>query len=88
MSARVSRREFLRLSGTAFGVAMLAACQAPVAPAESGSAPPSRPFEGQTVSAAGMPWLWENTKPLYEDFLEETGMQLNVATFQQRGDHR
>ncbi len=84
MSARVSRRDFLRWSGSAFGVAMLAACQQPVAPVESGSAPPSRPFEGQTVSAAGMPWMWENTKPLYEEFLEETGMELNVATFQQQ----
>lgn len=84
MSVRVSRREFLRWSGTALGVTALAACQAPVAPVESGSAPPSRPFEGQTVSAAGMPWMWENTKPLYEEFLEETGMELNVATFQQQ----
>jgi multiple sugar transport system substrate-binding protein len=76
---------------TATGAA-LAAC-APLAPApavQPTAAPPeaapplAKKYEGITLSAAGMSWLWENTKPLYESFIEETGIKLEIATFGQQ----
>ena len=80
-----SRRDFLRISGSAAGVALLAAC----APATPGGAPAAeggrgRTYEGQTLTVAGMSWMWEGTKPMYKEFLEETGIQLEIAAFGQQ----
>src|SRR5262245_4620153 len=93
---KFSRREMLRLTALTFSGALLAACTGapPATPppaeeagqAEAPAAAPSggRPFEGQTLSVAGMSWMWESTKPLYEEFLEETGITLEVAAFGQQ----
>lgn len=83
----LSRRQFLRLSGSALGVAALAAC-APMAP--TGSAPAA---EGDTggISVAGDTPLWvlqtQDFHPDYndfvrkhiEDFAREKGYALEVA---------
>ena len=86
MGAEVSRRSFLRLAGGMTGVALLAACtpaasSPPPAADGSGSA---KPYEGQTLTVAGMAWMWEATAPLYEQFLEETGITLEIAAFGQQ----
>jgi 6-phosphogluconolactonase (cycloisomerase 2 family) len=48
-----TRRQFLRLSGGVAGVALLAACQVPAAPAaESGTVPPTPGVGGSTVPPA------------------------------------
>jgi multiple sugar transport system substrate-binding protein len=79
----LSRRDFLKITSGAASVALLAAC-AP--PQQSGDAAPAtgRKYEDQTLTVAGMSWMWDATKPLYEQFLEETGIKLEVAAFQQQ----
>src|SRR5215213_8903886 len=83
MRAQWSRRDFLRVTGGAAGVALLAAC-APTAPANAPAVEGSgKKYEGQTLTVAGMAWMWDSTKPLYEQFLDETGIKLEVAAFGQ-----
>jgi len=84
MGAQWSRRDFLRVTGSMAGMAVLAAC-APAAPASGPAVEGSgKPYEGQTLTVAGMAWMWEATKPMYEQFLEETGVNLQVAAFGQQ----
>ena len=92
----MSRRNFLRFTGSAAGMALLAACAAPApaapaapaaadaAAAAAPAAPTGKMFEGQTLTVAGMSWMWESTKPMYEEFLGETGIKVDVASFGQQ----
>jgi multiple sugar transport system substrate-binding protein len=83
MRNKMSRRGFLRFTGSAASVALLSAC---VAPQQEAGAPPEagRIYENQTLTVAGMSWMWEGTQPLYEQFLDETGIKLEIAAFGQQ----
>jgi multiple sugar transport system substrate-binding protein len=87
MAQLFSRRVFLKAvtAGASVMAAgpLLGACVAPAQAPASGETG-GRRFEGQTLSVAGMSWMWEATQPLYEQFLDETGIQLEMATFQQQ----
>jgi multiple sugar transport system substrate-binding protein len=89
MSARLSRRSFMKSITAGAGLmaasAWLAGCAAPPAAAPAAEAGGTgRRFEGRNLSVAGMSWMWEGTKPFYEQYLEDTGINLEIASFQQQ----
>jgi multiple sugar transport system substrate-binding protein len=89
-SNRLSRRQFLQLTGMAGGAALLAAC-APTAPAAPAAAPEAGAAESAAPAAAGTPvvywYAWSNLDPAIAKMIEteEFKEHMGGATLEYKG---
>lgn len=83
MRTTISRRAFLRATGSAAGVALLAACSAPgAAPgAEEGAVPGPAPI---TIRYAGLEFMGAQVETFLQPFLEEHNITFERGSFGQQ----